>query len=263
MPEVNNKPHTFRLPVGFTFWDAWGNMTTDKRKKESKGTRKRRHGRIPGLTILHEDRDILVVNKEAGLLTIATDDGQSRTAYFLLTDYVRKGIAKSRERVFIVHRLDRETSGVLVFARTTEAKRQLQDNWDTAEKQYVAVVHGHLQETEGEICSYLAENSALRVYSTPHTSKGRLARTSYRVRHTVAECSVLDVQLLSGRKHQIRVHLAELGHPVLGDRKYGKAGDPYKSLALHARSLAISHPHTGERMCFTAPEPPHFSRWLR
>jgi RluA family pseudouridine synthase len=238
-------------------------MATDPRENKYKTARKRQHGRIPGLTILHEDRDILVVNKEPGLLTIATDDVRSRTAYFLLTDYVRKGAARSRERVFIVHRLDRETSGVLVFARTAEAKRHLQDHWDTAGKEYVAVVHGHLHKPEGEICTYLTENAALRVYSTPDASKGKLARTGYRVRHTSGACSVLDVQLLSGRKHQIRVHLSELGHPVLGDRKYGKAGDTHKLLALHARSLTISHPHSGERMCFVAPEPAHFSRWLR
>lgn len=237
-------------------------MSTDPRKKKFKTERKRRHARIHGLTILHEDRDILVVNKEPGLLTIATDDVRTRTAYFLLTDYVRKGIEKSRERVFIVHRLDRETSGVLVFARTPEAKRQLQDHWDTTMKQYVAVVHGHLLKPEGEIRSYLVESAALRVYSTPHAAKGRLACTGYRVRYTSGEFSVLDVQLLSGRKHQIRVHLAELGHPILGDHKYGKAGDP-KLLALHARSLTITHPHTGERMRFAAPEPPHISRWLR
>lgn len=237
-------------------------MATDPRKKKYKTTRKRRHGRMAGLTILYEDRDILVVNKAPGLLTIATNDVRSRTAYFLLTDYVRKGVAKSRERVFIVHRLDRETSGVLVFARTFVAKRHLQDHWDTAEKQYVAVVQGHLPQPTGEICTYLTENSALRVYSTPQAAKGRLARTGYRVRHTSGSCSILDVQLLTGRKHQIRVHLAELGHPILGDRKYGQAGDPHKLLALHARSLTILHPRTGERMCFAAPEPAHLSRWL-
>ena len=237
-------------------------MATDPRKKKYPTARKR-HGRIPGLTILHEDRDILVINKEPGLLTIATDDVRNRTAYFLLTDYVRKGVVKSKERVFIVHRLDRETSGVLVFARTPAAKEQLQTHWDTAEKHYVAVVHGLLQKPEGMIRSYLTENVALRVYSTPDATKGRLACTGYRVRHTTATCSILDVQLLSGRKHQIRVHLAELGHPILGDHKYGKADDPYKLLALHARSLTITHPHSGERMRFDAPEPPHFSRWLR
>ena len=242
-------------------------MATDPRKKKYKVTRKRSSkgpsGRIPGLSILYEDRDILVVNKAAGLLTIATDDVRSRTAYFLLTDYVRKGVAKSRERVYIVHRLDRETSGVLVFARTAAAKQQLQENWDTAEKAYVAVVHGHLGEMEGEIRTYLAENAALRVYTTGDTRRGRLACTGYCVRHTCGDCSVLDVQLLTGRKHQIRVHLADLGHPILGDRKYGKAEDPHKMLALHARSLTISHPHNGERMCFTAPEPPHIARWMR
>ena len=241
----------------------FGIMATDPRKKKYKSPRKRNHGRIPGLTILHEDRDIIVVNKEPGLLTIATDAVRERTAYALLTDYVRKGVAKSRERVFIVHRLDRETSGVLVFTRTPDTKRSLQENWDAAEKHYVAVVHGHLEKAEGEIRSYLAENAALRVYSTPHADKGKLAHTGYRVMHTSGLYSILRVQLFTGRKHQIRVHLAEQGHPVVGDRKYGKAGDSNKLLALHAQTLTISHPFSGERMSFVAPEPPHIARWLR
>ena len=238
-------------------------MATDPRKKKHKFSRKRNRGRIPGLTILHEDRDIIVVNKEPGWLTIATDAVSMRTAYALLTDYVRKGVAKSRKRIFIVHRLDRETSGVLVFARTPDAKRRLQENWDTAEKQYVAVVHGHLEKQVGEIRSYLTENAALRVYSTPHADRGKLAHTGYRVIQTSGPYSILRVELFTGRKHQIRVHLAELGHPVVGDRKYGKAGDSHKLLALHAQALTISHPFSGERMCFAAPEPPHIARWLR
>jgi len=238
-------------------------MAIDPRKTKHKSRRKRSHGRMPGLAILHEDRDIIVINKEPGLLTIATDAVRERTAYALLTDYVRKGIAKSRERVFVVHRLDRETSGVLVFARTPAAKRHLQENWDQAEKHYVAVVHGHLDKPEGEMRSYLMENTALRVYSTPHVSKGRLAHTGYRVLQTSGPYSILDVQLFTGRKHQIRVHLSEQGHPVVGDRKYGKAGDSHKLLALHAQSLTIPHPHSGERMCFVAPEPAHMARWLR
>lgn len=235
-------------------------MATDPRKKKHKGPRKRQHGRIPGLTILYEDRDIIVVNKEPGVLTIATDKIRERTAYSLLTDYVRKGVAKSSERVFIVHRLDRETSGVLVFARTPDAKQHLQTNWETAEKHYVAVVYGHLEKTEGDIRSYLTENSALRVYSTPHADKGRLAHTGYRVLKTSGLYSVLDVQLFTGRKHQIRVHLAEMGHPVVGDRKYGKAKDPHKTLSLHARSLAILHPYSNERISFVAPAPPHIAK---
>ncbi len=215
-----------------------------------------------GLTILYEDRDILVVDKAAGLLTIATDDEQTRTAYHLLTDYVRKGCAKSRERIFIVHRLDRDTSGVLVFAKNEEAKRKLQGNWDKTEKHYLAVVHGILAKKEGTITSYLAENSAFRVYSTPNPTKGLLSHTSYRVNQEVRLFSLLDITLLTGRKNQIRVHLADQGHPVVGDRKYGNIKDPHRMLALHARSLSIDHPFSGKRMSFEAELPAHFDRLI-
>lgn len=216
-----------------------------------------------GLDILYEDRDIIVVNKAPRLLTIATDTDKARTAYRLLTDYVRKGVAKSRQRVFIVHRLDRDTSGLLVFARTEDAKRTLQANWESTEKHYLAVVHGTLAKKEGIITSYLSENSAFRVYSTPDPSKGLLSRTAYRVLRELPAFSVLDIELLTGRKHQIRVHLASQGNPVVGDSKYGRSHDPHKLLALHARSLAINHPVTGKRMLFEADAPSHFGRWWR
>lgn len=213
-----------------------------------------------GLIILHEDRDILVVDKEAGLLTIATDDERTRTAYHLLTDYVRKGNAKSRERIFIVHRLDRDTSGVLVFARTEEAKRKLQANWERTEKHYLAVVHGALARKEGTISSYLAENAAFRVYSTQNPAQGLLSHTAYRVRLETRLYSLLEVTLLTGRKNQIRVHLAEQGNPIVGDKKYGHKHDPWRRLALHARSLTIEHPFSGKRMTFEAGIPDHFGR---
>lgn len=216
---------------------------------------------MEGLSILHEDSDILVVNKAPGLLTIATDKDRTRTAYHLLTDYVRKGVAKSKERVFIVHRLDRETSGVLVFARTEEAKRRLQSDWESTEKHYLAVVHGRMPKAENTITSYLTQNTALRVYSTPDSSKGLLSRTTYRVLRELQGVSVLDVELLTGRKHQIRVHLAEQGNPVVGDHKYGRPNEPAKLMALHALSVSINHPKTGARLIFTAELPPHFSRW--
>ena len=214
-----------------------------------------------GLALLYEDRDIIVVNKAPGLLTIATDTDKVRTAYRLLTDYVRKGAARSRERVFIVHRLDRDTSGVLVFARTEEAKRQLQAHWDTTEKHYLAVVHGTLAKKEGTISSYLTENAAFRVYSTPDSSKGLLSHTAYRVIRETPAFSLLDIVLLTGRKNQIRVHMAEQGNPVVGDSKYGRRHDPHKLLALHARSIALHHPFTGDRLTFEAEVPAHFDRW--
>jgi len=213
-----------------------------------------------GLVILYEDRDIVVVDKAAGLLTIATDDERTRTAYHLMTDYVRKGCNKSRERIFIVHRLDRETSGVLVFARTEKAKRTLQGNWDNTEKHYLAVVHGILMKKEGTITSYLAENAAFRVYSTTNPAQGLLSHTAYRVRQETRNFSLLDITLLTGRKNQIRVHFAEQGYPIVGDRKYGDKNDSHRMLALHARSLAIHHPFNGKRMTFEAEVPAHFER---
>ena len=215
-----------------------------------------------GLTILHEDRDILVVDKAPGLLTIATETTRDRTAYHLLTDYVRKGNAKARARIFIVHRLDRDTSGVLLFAKTPEAQRQLQDHWADTEKKYLAVVHGHLSPKAGMLTSYLAENAAHRMYSTPDPVRGQLARTAYRVLGETRAFSLLEITLLTGRKNQIRVHLAERGHPVVGDQKYGRPPESRQRLALHALSLAFNHPFTGRRLAFAADVPAHFARLM-
>ena len=215
-----------------------------------------------GLALLYEDRDILVVNKPAGLLTIATDSEKTRTAYFILTDYVRKGHRKSRNRIFIVHRLDRETSGILIFAKTIEAKLYLQQHWETTDKKYLAVVHGRMEKETETISSYLAENKAHLVYSTSDRNKGRFARTIYRVLKQNRDYALLDIDLLTGRKHQIRVHLAEIGHPVVGDTKYGKENRGYRHLALHAHSLSVTHPFTGERLTFEAAAPAFFKQLL-
>ena len=134
-----------------------------------------------GLVLLYEDRDILVVDKPSGLLTVGTDSDKSRTAYYVLTDYVRKGSARSRNRVFIVHRLDRETSGVLVFAKSEEGKLRLQEQWPETDKEYLAVVHGKCRKQSETITTCLAENKAHVVYSTSDPAKGKLSRTAYRV----------------------------------------------------------------------------------
>jgi RluA family pseudouridine synthase len=227
--------------------------------------RKRSHpGRLPhGLVLLYEDQDIVVVDKPPGLLTIGTERDTSRTAYFILTDYVRKGAARSRRRVFIVHRLDRETSGVLVFAKSEEAKLRLQGDWGETEKKYLAVVHGRCRKSEETITSYLAENKAHVVYSTPDPTKGKLSRTAYRVLKQTKEFALLEVDLLTGRKNQIRVHLADIGHPIVGDRKYGNPEDPHTVLALHARSISFTHPTNGRRLTLAANVPGHFRRLIR
>jgi RluA family pseudouridine synthase len=216
----------------------------------------------PGLEILYEDKDLLVIDKPAGLLTVGTATNTSRTAYWFLTDYVRKGAMKSRNRVFVVHRLDQWTSGVLLFAKSEEIKLRLQAQWKETQKKYTAIVHGHLEKKEGVITSYLAENTAFVVYSTHDAAKGKLAHTAYKVLKETRRFSLLEIDLLTGKKNQIRVHLADEGHPIVGDRKYGKKNDGYKRLALHAKSISFKHPATGKQMTFESAQPSYFSKLL-
>ena len=216
-----------------------------------------------GLTILYEDHDIIVVDKTTGLLTISTDRVKDKTVNFLLNNYVKKGNPKSKSRVFIVHRLDRDTSGVLVFAKTEEGKRYLQDNWKAFSKTYFAVVHGKFNEKEGIITSYLVENAAHRMYSTKDTEKGKLSKTGYKVIKASSNYSLLEINLLTGRKNQIRVHLAEKGHSVVGDKMYGEKGKGVKRLALHAASLTILHPFSKEEMTFKTEPPLYFKNLVK
>jgi len=215
-----------------------------------------------GLEILYEDNDIIVVDKPAGLLTVGTNTDKTRTVQYILTDYVRKGSPKSRNRVFVVHRLDQWTSGVLVFAKSEEVKLALQAQWKETQKKYLAIVHGRLLQKEGIITSYLAENKAYVVYSTTDATKGKLAHTAYKVLKETGQFSLLEVGLLTGRKNQIRVHLADKGHPIAGDRKYGKAEDGCKRLALHSKSISFKHPTTGRQMTFETKVPVYFSKLL-
>jgi len=215
-----------------------------------------------GLPVLHEDKDIIVVEKPAGLLTVGTERDKSRTAHYLLNDYVRKGNPKSRNRVYVVHRLDQDTSGILVFAKSEQAKKFLQEHWEQTEKHYLAIVHGQLIPKEGMISSYLVENAAQRVYSAPDATKGKFSQTAYKVLKESKGFSLVDIHLLTGRKHQIRVHFAEKGHPLVGDRKYGNGDHGAKRLALHARSIAFIHPFNGKQMNFDTGVPEDFARLI-
>ena len=211
-----------------------------------------------GLSILYEDHDILVVDKMSGLLTVSTERIKENTAYYLLNEYVRKGVQKSKNRIFIVHRLDRDTSGVLIFAKNENAKRYLQDEWPKFQKKYYAVVHGTLPEKEGIIASYLAENSIHKMYSVDDPQRGKLAKTGYKVLRESKKYSLLEIDLITGRKNQIRVHFSEKGCPVAGDKMYGKKEKGIKRLTLHAVSVSILHPHTKEVMAFEAKVPVYF-----
>lgn len=211
-----------------------------------------------GLDIIYEDKDIIVVDKTSGLLTISTERIKDNTAYYRLNLYVRKGNQKSREQVFIVHRLDRDTSGLLVFAKNENAKRFLQDEWQGFNKKYYAVVCGTLAEKEGVITSYLTENTAHKVYSVNDPAKGKLAKTGYKVLKETQKFSLLEIELFTGRKNQIRVHFSEKGFPVAGDKNYGGKDAGVKRLMLHSASLTIIHPFTKKKMTFETEVPAYF-----
>jgi len=232
-------------------------------EKETPYTNKPSKHQPHGLTILHEDLDIIVVNKIAGLLTMGTDCAKENTAYFRLNEYVKKGNPRSRKRIFIVHRLDRDTSGLLVFAKHEKAKHFLQDNWERFDKRYYAVVYGILKEKKGMISSFLAENSCFRVYSVSDPSKGKFAQSGYEVIKESAKYSLLEIKLFTGRKNQIRVHLSEMGHPVVGDKAYGKPDESAKRLALHSASLRFTHPYTSKEMAFNTEMPSLFKMLVR
>ena len=211
-----------------------------------------------GLTVLYEDPDMIVVDKINGLLTMGTEREKENSAYYHLTDYVRKGNPRSRNRIFIVHRLDRDTSGILVFAKSEQVKRFLQDNWKDFSKKYVAVVHGQMSEKEGIITSYLVENSANRMYSVNNPEKGKFSKTGFKVVKENAKFSLLEINLFTGTKNQIRVHFSENGHPVAGDKIYGVPEKGIKRLALHSVSLTLIHPFSKKTMIFETVVPPYF-----
>lgn len=211
--------------------------------------------------ILYEDGRLLVIAKPAGLLSMASDKEKLRTAYRMATDYVRK--TDSSSRIFIVHRLDRDTSGVLLFAKDEETKRAYQDNWDrlVGRRGYLAVVEGRLPRDSDTIRTLLRENAAHKVYSVP--SGGKEAITHYTTLSRGREYALLEVDIDTGRKNQIRAHLSELGCPVAGDRDYGAATDPLGRLCLHAHELRLTDPFTGEARLFRAEAPGGFAALAR
>lgn len=210
--------------------------------------------------ILYEDHELLVIDKPAGMLSISTDKEREQTAYHIVTDYVKS--ANSAARVFIVHRLDRETSGVMLFAKSEEMKLALQDHWDelVTLRGYAAVVEGQPEPAEDTVTSWLKQTKTLFVYSSERKGDGKMAVTRYRTRMTNGEYSLLDIQLETGRKNQIRVHMSDLGHPVVGDKKYGAETNPLRRLALHADRLELAHPITKAPLRFETRAPASFLR---
>lgn len=216
----------------------------------------------PGLTIVYEDEAMVVINKPAGLLSVASATEKRQTAYFLLGACFKTRSGSSAARPFVIHRLDRDVSGLLLFAKSEEVAQALLAHWPEADRKYLALVEGVPREESGVIVSRLRESKVLRVYSVPEgveDDAARPARTAYEVVKSGPGYALLEVIPITSLKHQIRVHLADLGHPVAGDKKYGAKSNPVGRLALHASFLALSHPVSGERLEFKAVMPGKFN----
>ncbi len=214
--------------------------------------------RLRGVRILFEDPYVIVIEKDAGMLSIATAKEKLLTTYSILSAHVKK--EDPTNRIFVLHRLDRDTSGVMMFAKSEKVQEILQKDWQEAvvRRTYIAVVEGVVEKEEGTIRSFLKENKMLIMYSTKVPGEGDEAITHYKVLKRNEEFSLLEVELETGRKNQIRVHMKDLGHPVAGDKKYGSKLNPLRRTCLHANILGFNHPITGELLSFETPAPHRF-----
>jgi len=211
------------------------------------------------LRIVYEDESIVVIDKQAGLLSISAGN-EHETAYSIMSRHVK--LQDPGNRIFIVHRLDRDTSGLMMFAKSENVQSLLQKEWQTniRERTYTALVEGNVDKPEGTISSYLYESKAFIMYSSQDPSKGELAITHFRVIKRGKNFSLLELNLHTGKKNQIRVHMQDIGHSIAGDKKYGATGNPIGRLGLHASVLSFSHPITGSSLRFVSKTPTKFLR---
>ena len=234
-----------------------GNMTTKYNYELNAGDIVEIREKIAkNIDIIYEDKNIIVINKPSGLLTVATEKEKNKTAYHLVMEYLKK--KNKNNRIFIIHRLDKDTSGIIMFAKNERAKHLYQDNWNDIVKKrcYYAVIDGKMENKEGTIKSYLKENGNM-VYSVKDRS-GKLAITEYKVLKERKNISLLDINLKTGRKNQIRVHMKENKTPILGDLKYGEKSKLINRLALHAYKLELINPVTKKLLTFEINMPNEF-----
>ncbi|WP_084508795.1 RluA family pseudouridine synthase [Paenibacillus assamensis] len=245
---VNNKATTV-----YNFQLEPGDIVTVSKEKTSDAPA------FVGLRIIHEDDHVIVINKDAGLLSVASPQEKEMTAYRQLTAHVRQ--AHPANRIFVVHRLDRDTSGVMMFAKSEHVQQTLQNAWkeNVQERLYVALVEGAVTKPEGTISSWLKESKTLKMYSSPYPNDGQHAVTHYKVLQSNRQYSLLEVQLETGRKNQIRAHMEDIGHPIVGDKKYGAKVRTIGRLGLHARVLSFTHPITGKVLRFETDIPKKFT----
>ena len=216
------------------------------------------------LPIIYEDNDLIVINKPTKLLSVPSDNEKGSTAFRMVNDYLQQ--KDKHNRAFIVHRLDEDTSGVLMFAKNAKMANALTegDNWNnlTKKRGYFAIIEGQLEKKEGTITSYLKKNAQNMMYSSKKKGDGQYAVTNYKVISETKDYSLVDVNIDTGRKNQIRVHFGDLGHYIIGDDKYGEPSNPLKRLGLHAYELDIIHPFNKKLMKFKAPMPKEFENLM-
>lgn len=210
------------------------------------------------LDIIYEDDELIAINKPSGLLSIASNHEKELTAYRLLMDHVR--MKNPHNRIYVVHRIDKDTSGVLIVAKNEKIRDLLQDRWNNIVKYrgYYAIIEGTLKEKQGRIKSWLREASTNLMYSSRKPGDGKESITNYRVIKEIPDYSLLDVDIETGRKNQIRVHMKDLGHNIIGDDRYGASKDPLNRLGLHAYALEFIHPIKKTKMRFEAKIPDEF-----
>lgn len=211
-----------------------------------------------GFRIIYEDDHVIVGNKAAGFLTVGAAWERDHTVQRALDQYVRKGNSRSRKFIYVVHRLDQHTSGLLIFAKTQDAQTFIKDDWRNTSKTYYAVVHGRLEQKSGEFACYLFEDDKYVMRITDDPSRGKLARTAYTAVKETSRFTLVKIDLLTGKKNQIRVQFADAGHPLVGDDKYGRSDTRYPRMALHAQAITFTHPLTRERLTFESDIPEFF-----
>lgn len=212
------------------------------------------------INVIYEDPDIIVVEKKSGLLSVPNSQTNKtvKTALDIVNQYVNE--QDGRSHAYVCHRLDQYTSGILIFAKNPVVQEKFRNDWNVyvVERKYTAICEGYPENEEGEIRSYLNETNAMRVYSTQNPEEGKLAVTRYKVVKRMGDYCMMDIQILTGRKNQIRVHMKDLGCPIAGDRKYGAQSDPCNRLMLHNNALQFVHPMTHENLRFELPLPSEF-----
>ena len=208
------------------------------------------------LKIIYEDKHLLIVDKPNNLLTVSNEKESENTLFHKVYLYIKR--KNKNQKIFIVHRLDYDTSGLVVFAKSEKVKKILQDNWESVIRKYMAIVHGNLKSKSGTIKSYLKMTKTQLVYSSNDSKNGKLAITSYKMILENSRYSLLDIDIKTGRKNQIRVHLNDLGYPILGDKKYSNKKDKSKRMYLHAYYLEFTHPITSNKLKFELDVPTDF-----